>query len=458
MKRKKFPPSSPGYLYAGLLTAILLSCNHAIAQLSPANDPSWILQPILSDEFNYPDGLLPLQPNGSPLPTNDKWYPHGYMSENGQPMSTSNARIHNPASNMGNGEVRFIFTGNTADPGPKPPSPLPAPYTSLNDWWWHSPTGLPTCDWKDAGVYSNPWHLPGPVPTTPIQFSFGYFELYARLPGYISSGQVGVDNHGYNYDYSFPGAGKMTQRGISPLWWFSGKIAPDCSTGQCLWEEVDVMEGSFDAGDVRPSISTHWNRVNVCDNGKCITDGSATNMKFFPMSGETDIDVVNQFHKYGFEWMPDKMVFYFDDVPYYTDSNLGGIPQHPMAMYLGLMVGTPAYNFSHPNGLIENTAPVVPNYDPNNTMQFVIDYFRYYKMNTANCSNDYIISNPADLTNFPSAPADTWKNVTVTGNVALTGANTYKLVRHSADFTVTAGVDFEVPLGSELAVIPTPCQ
>lgn len=142
----------------------------------------------------------------------------------------------------------------------------------------------------------------------------------------------------------------------------------------------------------------------------------------------------NEFHIFGCEWTPWYINFYFDNklvnsTNRYVDKLL------PMNIYVDIAV--PTYKFNK-------------NFAPNSLFPYTyeIDYVRIYNLKM-DCSNVVNLSNVDFLTFDYSVK----KSITISNSIVPT---TSKITLRATDFIQING-DFTIPLGSEFAIVPTPC-
>jgi len=106
------------------------------------------------------------------------------------------------------------------------------------------------------------------------------------------------------------------------------------------------------------------------------------------------------FHKYAAEHLKDRLIFYFDDQPF---AELWGIDSlesqsGPQFVIMDAQIG-PSY--------------VSPrNFEIPWPLEMKVNYFRYYKLNSVECNNDYQISSQIGLTTFNYL---TRRNLTIGG-------------------------------------------
>jgi beta-glucanase (GH16 family) len=145
------------------------------------------------------------------------------------------------------------------------------------------------------------------------------------------------------------------------------------------------------------------------------------------------------YHKFAIEWLPERIIYYFDDEPVYSSFNDESIPNNPQKIRMEFQLGG------------GGTWP-----DPNAPypLEYIIDYFRYYQLDMSHCDSSVAFANNIDLNNFTFGVR---KNITIgngSSSISLySGDNT--TLRYSGELIING--EFTVPLGAELTLIPTPC-
>ena len=158
-----------------------------------------------------------------------------------------------------------------------------------------------------------------------------------------------------------------------------------------------------------------YDEIDICENGAPDTyDGHnmGTNVHIYSSGSCPDFPITNNglsitglpllsttWHKYAVEWAPDRIIWYFDDVPVRTlyDPTGVAIPQHAMAVILNFAVD-PYWAYLPADF---NNTTYFPNY-PNHgdhgptsfPQYFEINYLHYYKLNT-DCGTALTICTPA---------------------------------------------------------------
>lgn len=246
----------------------------------------------------------------------------------------------------------------------------------------------------------------GGVQSVNHNYSYGYYEIRAQLPGYYKNGTP----CGYGFWPAF--------------WTYYQNKVNGCVV---IHDEIDILE---------PSGSQYANaNVNVCgwhDEIDCRT------YKVGQKQYTNARPLFSRFHKYAVEWLPDRIIFYFDDKPFYENYNQPGMVMSPQYVVIDFQID-------------ERHMP----YDDTPWPQYmIVDYFKYYELNCDFCDDDIFIMNVHQFYNT----SDVWKNITI-GD----GINTISLLNDSsktlrASNSITINNGFYVPLGTELNLIPTPCN
>jgi beta-glucanase (GH16 family) len=398
MKHKRITQKLLKLRKLSALTVLHLCFTTSIAQ-TPAQAPATWGQPIplASDEFNASS----VDQSKWSLPTN--FTAIQFNPQNAVPDAAY------PTGSGQTGALHLKFTANAT---------LPIPDITTN---------------------SNPANFKGAMLSSDQRYpyKYGFYEIRAKLPGYLNSNN------------------QAWEEGIIPQFWMAKACwcgyasmpqvgCPLANTDVC--NEVDVVEGNgYNNRDF--TIDSHW----WFSTGQCppVHEFSGNNL-YTPV----EIDMMNTFHKYGLELLPNKMVFYFDDQPYAMCTNPAQIPTYSMTVYLDLAYGYKDLAHPGPNGHIDPAAVVSPSPTTSN-IDFVLDYFRYYKHNMANCQVDYTITNNVDLANFPPEVRQNVNVGSTPSDIVLMNPNSSQTILFSADFTTIC--DFEVPLGSELLVKHVAC-
>lgn len=240
-----------------------------------------------------------------------------------------------------------------------------------------------------------------------LGLGYGYYEIEAKIT-----------------DAQHP------QSGLWPAFWTIHSWKP-ISAPPYWYEELDIFEPNYCQLKNQEHVVGYWHEIDPTNpngqNNRAKEEGIATN-----------IDMTT-WHKYAVEWIPGKVTFYVDDVPFYTLLASKGDPvptRENTNLYLDLQINDGGCG---PSG----NSPVDLGY-------MDINYFRYY---TLDCSNQEITEPQGDGYNFNSYVHDIKKSC-IFKNTA--PASTSNITIRAADF-VTLKNSFTVPTGATFSIIPTPC-
>jgi beta-glucanase (GH16 family) len=248
----------------------------------------------------------------------------------------------------------------------------------------------------------------GGVKTKNENYLYGYYEMRAKLPGYFN-----------------PLTNSHCSLGFWTAFWVYHQVK---DASKCLLEhnEIDIVEPN---GNTESDAQT--NEVGCHQYvGNCLAQKFGT--KIITNLPPLYVD----FHKFAAECLPDRVIYYFDDVPFNVVYGQPSYPTHLMRVVIDNQLTT---------GINSNTPW---------PMDYVIDYFRFYQLKTNYCGIDSYINDNAQLASFQFGVR---RNITF-GN----GSNTVSLVAGDnmtfrATNEITINSDFIVPLGSEINLIRTPC-
>ncbi|MFA5300744.1 MAG: glycoside hydrolase family 16 protein [Lutibacter sp.] len=239
-------------------------------------------------------------------------------------------------------------------------------------------------------------------------YDYGYIEIYARFPGFVDGSGNG------HADKFWPALWAYHQE-------FNGDIEID-------HDEIDIIDQCCSIYADAKTTGSGCSDTSI--NGQAVTKGFEyrTNPTVF----------CNSYHKYAVEWNTDRVKFYFDDVPYYEIYDTINMDTLKVVLDFQL-AGDPDYPF----------------YQGTSFPQYMyIDYFRYYTLKK-DCNINAAINDNQDLSNF---------NFAVKQNIRIGNGSSYiflssgDIVTFRATNEITINGDFTVPLGSELNLIPTPCN
>jgi beta-glucanase (GH16 family) len=225
-------------------------------------------------------------------------------------------------------------------------------------------------------------------------FKYGYFEAYMYLASY-----------GDNFMPAF--------------WMLAG--GGTCGDPGSWYDEIDnEIYAHYSPQPFDYSTNFHWKR-ETCDEIQSLD-------VFTPTS-----PIASNWHKYGFEWTPDHVIYYYDDVPFRIKED--HIPDHDLTLIFSLEMrnGTNHYNNSFPGFIL-------------------IDNVKIYNMDMSQCATtDISFSGPFNPSTYDYVVK---RNITfLNGNSTnlMSGAVT---LRASADVTING--DFTVQ-GADFTILPTAC-
>lgn len=236
-------------------------------------------------------------------------------------------------------------------------------------------------------------------------FLYGYFEIKCKFPFHPGS---------------FPA-----------FWLF------DAISGDGCYEEIDIAEYSYSPkiGNGTPykySTGFLYNKHGgTCPN----PDMSFGKTIDYPNNGS-----ITQWHTYGCEWLPGRIIWYLDGEVVNDYYDFDSIPCHPMVIKANYAI----------NSLAMNMDTGIPQWKGNGTM--TIDYIKVHELK-CDCDTDVIIVNSSQLTNFDQQVKH---DITIGSSNGITvPTTTNKTMRACNTITITG--PFEVPIGAQLGMMVHPC-
>jgi beta-glucanase (GH16 family) len=279
---------------------------------------------------------------------------------------------------------------------------------------------------SDGGILKNfsagisiPDKLGAPCTNDENPFFYGYYEIEAKITKNDSL--------------------SMNNIGLWPAFWFchGETIGQQCNTTNKYWyEEVDIFEPG--ACQVKnDSTYVHYWTIND-DNFPMADDFSNTWLDTGYVGKLGNVDMFN-WHTYGVEWLPNRLTFYRDRIPFHTCTKR--VPSHQKPhLYIDLQ--------------IDQFGCTSPKTTANSFIgSFLVNYFKYYALPT--CSGE-ITETQGDNYNFAN-----WSN-------AITNVKKYcifknsslpsnsNVVIRSSDY-VELKSNFTVS-GAVLEIMPKPCN
>ena len=258
-------------------------------------------------------------------------------------------------------------------------------------------------------TYDTCYFTGGLIKSNLSNYSFGYLEMYAKLP---------TGNTSY-----WPA-----------FWTWMGS----CSPSPGYYNEIDIME-NFDSVayyGTQMTNNIHLNSVGTCSN-------NIDNIDY--ITGLPNVGAA--FHKYAVQWDANHMYFYFDSTltRYIYDGTGASIPQNPMFV---------VFNFSqYPYGVPVHQKHGLPAY-------FEIQYFNYYTLSggSSYCSSSTTICSPISYNRA------VYNSIT-TGGSGCTTAPTFNPTTSAGSYTLRATNSVTIDAGTVInpsssgyfAIEITPC-
>ncbi len=243
------------------------------------------------------------------------------------------------------------------------------------------------------------------------EYLYGYYELNAKMIGYKDE-----DN-------------QPNGTGFWPAFWLY--YMEGCKTkadGECrlVHDEIDIFEAT---GEDYISANVNgpgwWVESPPCSLEK---PGNAFKGGLPPLFMD--------YHKFAAEWLPDRIIFYFDDVPFFADYDNPRMPDHSSWVVIDQQIGKlyPLANTPWP-------------------LYWYTKEFTFYELKFDCESIAYIYCN-SDLQSFVFK---VYSDIYIgNGDYTITLATGTKKTFRAANEIILSG-EFEALLGSELNLINTPC-
>lgn len=248
----------------------------------------------------------------------------------------------------------------------------------------------------------------GGIESYSYNFSYGYLEIYAQLPGFYSNGQP----CGLKFEPSF--------------WMYYEKYDTSCLV---IHNEIDPL--------IPDCVQYATANYDLCgwsyQNGNCGSYGVGSGVYLSP------IPLFLSYHKYAVEWNTNMMLFYFDDIIFSENYNSPTFTMHPLKISINILLCDTAAQFC-PN-------IIFPQY-------MSVDYFRYYKLNL-DCGSNAVLLDSSDVANY----AYSVKSSITFGD----GSNSISLKSSDVKYfravdSITVYGTFTAPLGCEIGLIHTACN
>lgn len=237
---------------------------------------------------------------------------------------------------------------------------------------------------------------------------FGYYEMECKMP---------------------------VHDGANSTFWF-------WSTLGGTYNEIDVFEHCTELckSDIRrETLSGIWYNPTGTNYGSIGDIPGAQRKARSPYIIPTSSPDLEQYHRFGCLWLPDKVEFYIDGEVIGGTDNPNEIPQFPM--WLKVM------HLEDEDAKLENNCWLEVN------DEMTVNYVKAYYLKT-DCDTDVAIRTLADFNAFVCA---------VKHSIALGSLSSVLSVPATSNFTmravesITIDGGFEVPIGSEMTLITQPC-
>lgn len=234
-------------------------------------------------------------------------------------------------------------------------------------------------------------------------FKYGYFEIRCRIPELKNS--------------------YFTGKGFGPNFWMWPSLDWKSTYPSVEWSEIDIYE--FDAETNLHTCNVHYKDTSMLYKWE---------LRSYPDPYDFTVDF-SSYHTFGCEWTPSYINFYIDDKLIRSTNTPYAENLIPMNIWVDINV--PATNFNK-------------NFVPNSLFPYTyeIDYVRIYNLQM-DCNT---VVNQSNI-NFSTFNYAVKKSITIS-NSTIPFYN--KVTLRATDFVQING-EFTVPLGSEFAIVPTPC-
>lgn len=200
----------------------------------------------------------------------------------------------------------------------------------------------------------------GGIMSNSSNYSYGYYEIEALLPGYFDA-----DSNAY---YG---------KGLWPAFWTTYQ-EPNYPCQNCIvkkiWDEIDILEPSGTQYiNANTNVAGVWDEYIEQPYGSKVT-GDVVYNNISPLCLD--------YHKYGMLWTPNKIEFYFDRIKFGELVNDPACIMNPQRVVINLQLGD--------NGTEIEPAPYY----------MKVRNFKYYKFNINTCNSIYNITNSSQLSSY----------------------------------------------------------
>ena len=246
---------------------------------------------------------------------------------------------------------------------------------------------------------------------------------------FITMGEIftgGTNAFRYGYYEARCHFGLATGNTYMPAFWLM-------DGGSNYYNELDCEIRSAPSG---PFELTNTNWVNNFSSTVPFpaTPATFTNAGFKP-------GLENGFHKYGIEWLPNHVIYYYDDKPYAcTWDVINNVPQFPMRIRFSM-----GFAYNPPFTEANNTFPG----------RMLVDYTYAYDLNMQNCgTKDLDVFTPFNMGSYDFMEIK--KNIYfIINNNTNFNNGQLNILRASNEIQIEG--DWRVSLGTEVQLIPSSC-
>lgn len=259
-------------------------------------------------------------------------------------------------------------------------------------------------------------------------YFYGFYEIRAKLPGF--------------YDTIL---NRHSNRGFWTAFWTYHAISdknlqfPHNRLEHC---EIDILEPCGRERDLEDGSVVHEDDAQTYEVGYHLLKEDTISKQ----PDKIDYHIIQNlpplyenFHKYAVEFLPYKLIYYFDDSIVYTTTKNCDTSRwlnHDMRVVLG--------NQLQHDSVVYTYRPFPNDYD--------IDYFRYYTMDFSNCDNDITIANNQEMSEFAFG---VWKNIYIGNSQSSIDISDDTILRINNSVELNA---IEIAIGNDFEIIFTKCE
>jgi len=299
-----------------------------------------------------------------------------------------------------------------------------------------------------------------------IEGSRSYLSLIADRYGttYYTGGvragsdYGGVLGYGYGYyeiEAKIINTNNQLQNGLMPTFWFTNgqKLPLDGTLPPYWYEEVDIFEPNACQVENDDHVVGYFYNIEADDTFASLSSPAFPTGNFRKKEGvKNNVDMFI-WHKYALEWLPNRLIFYFDDEPFFVIDNWS-IPNSVPQLYNIPYAPTHQNTNVHIDLQITNpTECAITSSGDGELGRYNINYFRYYNMQCPSIPIviDEIQGNSYNWSNY----VYNLKQSCIFKNTSILNPQKINSIRFT-DF-VELKSDFEVSLGAELTILPSTC-